>query len=283
MKKYCDYCKENIEISKIQQWGAHRRNCKSNPNREEYLKKLKESANDENKKKVLSDKRKLRENWITFKQNCSKCDAEFELTVTENSYNKGKYKKFCSRSCSNSRIHSEETKKKISVKAKDNIRKGISNKPSGCVRYGADHHNWVKRITTECERCHKLFEHRITEDRKYCSRKCGGGYNENSTNKHRTNYKGYWMDSGLELEFAKRCDELGLKWIKNTKIAIDYIDGNHKLRKYYPDFHLYEIDEWVETKGKFYENELDYYKKKRMEELGFKFQYIYNAKTFTPA
>ena len=51
-------------------------------------------------------------NIYTF--NCQKCGKEYKLELTENEFNKGKYKKFCSRSCANSRIHSEETKQKIS-------------------------------------------------------------------------------------------------------------------------------------------------------------------------
>ena len=63
----------------------------------------------------------------TFKQNhkerfekhiykciCQKCGKEYNIELTEEQYNKGKYSKFCSRSCANRHIVSEETKRKIS-------------------------------------------------------------------------------------------------------------------------------------------------------------------------
>lgn len=53
-----------------------------------------------------------------YKFICGYCGKEYEVEMTENTYNKGKYKKFCSRKCANTRTHSVETKEKISNSVK---------------------------------------------------------------------------------------------------------------------------------------------------------------------
>lgn len=45
---------------------------------------------------------------------CQKCGKEYSLELTELQFLKGKYRHFCSKSCANTRKHSEETKQKIS-------------------------------------------------------------------------------------------------------------------------------------------------------------------------
>lgn len=50
----------------------------------------------------------------TYKITCKHCGKEFEVKCTEYKYNIGKYKHYCSRSCANTRKHSEETKHKMS-------------------------------------------------------------------------------------------------------------------------------------------------------------------------
>lgn len=53
---------------------------------------------------------------------CKKCGKQFEIECTENNYQKGKYKKYCSRSCANSHIVTQETKDKISTSLKNSIK-----------------------------------------------------------------------------------------------------------------------------------------------------------------
>lgn len=57
----------------------------------------------------------------TYNLICQKCGKEYSLELTESQFLKGKYKHFCSRSCANSRQHSEETKQKISQSVLNNI------------------------------------------------------------------------------------------------------------------------------------------------------------------
>lgn len=57
----------------------------------------------------------------TYNLICQKCGKEYSLELTESQFLKGKYKHFCSRSCANTRQHSEETKQKISQGVLNNI------------------------------------------------------------------------------------------------------------------------------------------------------------------
>ena len=45
---------------------------------------------------------------------CKKCGKEFEVDCSEKQYNKDKYNHYCSFSCRNSHIVTNETKQKIS-------------------------------------------------------------------------------------------------------------------------------------------------------------------------
>ena len=87
MEKECKFCGEIIKYDKPQQLGGHLVNCLLNPNRKERLEKISRS-----KKKV-----KL------FNLTCSKCKEEYQVEITQEKFNKGKYNKFCSRKCANSR------------------------------------------------------------------------------------------------------------------------------------------------------------------------------------
>lgn len=57
----------------------------------------------------------------TYNLICQKCGKEYSLELTESQFLKGKYKHFCSKSCANTRQHSEETKRKISQSVLNNI------------------------------------------------------------------------------------------------------------------------------------------------------------------
>ena len=188
---------------------------------------------------------------------CLECEVLFKSLKSDN-------QKFCSQPCSASynnkrRTISEKTKKKISEGVKSYINE------NGLYEILKNKNGWYK----ECPICLKRFY--VTNSIKnkiYCSRDCyhndvesefcdrsGGGYRKNSTRKNRSKYKGYWMDSGSEREFAVLMEEHNIKWIKNSVKFFEYKDKNGKLRKYYPDFYFPEYDFWVEIKGRYYETE----------------------------
>lgn len=117
-----------------------------------------------------------------------------------------------------------------------------------------------RRIVIQCMECNTDFSIIPSEkNRKYCSISCSNKnkYHPNSVIKHTSIYKGYKMDSGAELAFAKLLDEHNISWIKNSSKFFTFTDSKGKLRKYYPDFFLIDYYYWVEIKGKRYIREDD--------------------------
>ncbi len=94
----------------------------------------------------------LKHDRITINKKCIKCNTEFEIErrvkKDGTQYINKKEKKYCSRSCANGRIHSEETKLKISLKHKLNLGPNWkSNKIINCNNCGKKNkkikQNWV--------------------------------------------------------------------------------------------------------------------------------------------
>lgn len=83
-----------------------------------------------------------------FLVDCKTCDKKFTVREREKKFPK-KRKYFCSRSCANTRKHSEETKAKIRASVTENI-------------------NYSKIKYKFC----KICDQRINKYRKYCSKKC---------------------------------------------------------------------------------------------------------------
>ncbi len=94
----CKFCKEKIIGKTAATLGAHVRNCVKNPNRNNSIKKCLET-------KGLIKKE--------YKFNCKKCNDEYTVLLTDYTYNNGKYRRFCNRSCANSREFTIETRNKI--------------------------------------------------------------------------------------------------------------------------------------------------------------------------
>ena len=57
------------------------------------------------------------------------------------------------------------------------------------------------------------------------------------------------MDSTWEVACARRLDELGISWIRNTDIHLNYLTRSKKKRYYIPDFYLPDHDIYIEVKG----------------------------------
>lgn len=181
--------------------------------------------------------------------NCPKCQTLFDPKT------KWGFKKFCSRSCGNSRIRTDEFKQQAREFALKNPR-GWAVNPSNINGAQKNREKWnlLRKIIT-CKECHKEFEVPYSQrSRKYCSVGCSNKnkYHIHSNRKKSCTYKGQKMDSGAELLFAQHCDKHGLKWHKNTTKFFTFTDSKGKVSKYYPDFYLEEYNIWVEIKGKRY-------------------------------
>jgi len=122
---------------------------------------------------------------------CNNCKKEFEIEEREKLFPK-KEKYYCSRSCANSRDWDDDDKKKKSESL-----------------IGRNH---IKRISTICKYCNKIFEHRITENRIFCSNKCSITYsNKNNIDKAikggRASVLNQNRRSKNEIYFSELCKE----------------------------------------------------------------------------
>ena len=57
------------------------------------------------------------------------------------------------------------------------------------------------------------------------------------------------MDSSWEVHMARRLDELGVKWIRDPAIKLQYRTKRGRKRYYIPDFFLPEVGLYIEVKG----------------------------------
>lgn len=250
--KKCKWCNEIINVEKQCLFALHMANCESNPNRKDrfyyYSKKY---------KGIEKSKR------VNITQKCPKCGTEFTLRITENFYKKGKYRKFCSRKCANSKKWSNEHKKKLSIACKNSekVKKANQILTEGRLKARKERKNDGNFICLHCGK--PGINKRRRPNQKYhyeCWLKASGGIRQGSSRGKSGWYKGYWCDSSYELAFLIYCLEHSIKIQRNT-IGFNYnYKGKHHI--YYPDF-------WVNgklTEIKNYRSELTNVKIKSVTE-----------------
>ena len=99
---------------------------------------------------------------------CKKCEKEFIIECTNYIFAKGKFKKYCSYECANSREWDNEAKVKKSLAALNSEK----FKNANSLRKGK-----CKIYKDECLFCKKIIEHKGSKLRKYhkeCWLKCCG-------------------------------------------------------------------------------------------------------------
>jgi len=106
--KICKYCKKEYSDDSGRSFSSHVGSCKMNPASKEKFKKGAATTLAKNKRTIYYFK-------------CKKCNKEYELLLPLKLFNRGKYRKYCCRSCANTRKPSKETKKKISNSVKNNL------------------------------------------------------------------------------------------------------------------------------------------------------------------
>ena len=166
----------------------------------------------------------------TIIKNCPKCNKEFETS------NSKKAKKFCSRSCANSRgPRSAEIKQKISA----SLTGRKCETPKGKFR--------VPRIDKPCLQCNTIFTSIEKENKKYCSNDCwkkqSGGYREGSGRAKTGYYKGIYCGSTYELCWVIYSLDHNVSFTRFGGFLEK--DGI----KYYPDFLLEDGKTIIELKG----------------------------------
>lgn len=231
----CKYCGKDFE--KLQSLVAHYRHCKLNPNfdEEKYKQKNKEISKKSHDTQFFNNQNKeenIKKERILI---CKNCGKEYKLNLSDKEFINGKYSKFCSRSCANTRHHSEETKKKIGLK----IKKIINENPTvfkSC-------HKPIGHYIIYCKECGKEIIYDGQKNKKiYCSKECKhnwlskhtGGYRLGSGHSKSGWYKGIRCDSTWELAFLIYHLDNNL-YIERCNIKRKYIWKN-KEHVYYPDF-----------------------------------------------
>lgn len=135
----CKYC--NKQWSTNQSRNGHQVHCPLNPKKKQIEQKIKQS----NKGKSFNP---ISKHWV--EKICPKCNKVYSVYITKESESLGRYKKFCSISCANSRKHSQQTKDKI----------GFS------VKLAAE-----QKQDSVCERCGDSYlKSIITKNRRYCNK-----------------------------------------------------------------------------------------------------------------
>lgn len=177
--------------------------------------------------------------WVSEQHKCEHCGK-----IMTKYYGSGH---FCSRSCANSRKHSQKTKEKIS--------KSINSKI--IRRYCLDCGKQIRKTNKSgyCRKCY--YKHRIIseETRQKLSENsikhnCGG-FNK----KKCIDYNGKKLDSSYELLVAQSLDKNHINWIRQK--SLKYIDSLGKIHNYTPDFYLPDFDIYLDPKNDFLINNIN--------------------------
>lgn len=161
----CKYCGREFETT--QQLGGHVHLCKNNP---DY---------DYNREACLASCHRANQAQIAYKQIiprdlvCQRCGAHYTLVLSKYKFENGKYSKFCSRSCANSRgKYSEERKSKISQGLRRHWNE-IEKQPRQPRQPLPPGTRGSKKVIKICEYCGKEFIVPTNRrSRKYCCKDC---------------------------------------------------------------------------------------------------------------
>lgn len=182
------------------------------------------------------EKAKKLQDWIDSKPECETCGK-----IMTEKFGSGR---FCSRRCSNTRTHSDESKAKIARKAKLNASK------QAATRRIKDIERYMQN-PNRCKNCGAILQYDMRE-RKTCGEQCAkqliGINSRNSAQRkggnnnvqgvrgtaHYGTYNGIHCDSSFELAFVIYCLEHDIKFERNTR-GFNYI-FNDENKKYFPDF-----------------------------------------------
>lgn len=176
-------------------------------------------------------------------------------------------KKFCNSSCSatfNNKQRSKETRNKQALSAsktiKNKIEKGLIkiNNPKG--------NNLVPKIKQHCKKCNSEYYTIPSRKRKFCNRKCTGGYREGSGRSHSGYYKGIYCASTYELAWIIYNLDHNIKF---SRFDGYLTDGS---LKYYPDF-IIDNNTIIEIKG--YHTSLVDEKEKLAKSKGYNIKILY--------
>lgn len=185
---------------------------------------------------------------FTYNLICPKCGKSFKKEIKEYKFRNSNGKFYCSRTCANSRKHTDSTKLKIANSVKEFAIKNGYKEPEEkfCKLCG------IKLCkTNKSNLCHNCLW-KPEERRKFLSQRLkgsgAGGYRENAAKGLRGKYHGIHCDSTWELVYLVYQLDHGIEIIRNTD-GFEYEFENEK-HIYYPDFKV--GDTYIEIKGREY-------------------------------
>ena len=265
-----------------------------------HLQKGKKRTEEQLKKQ----KQTIKNRWKIFMVNCFKCNKEIQISeYNTNEPKKEKY--YCSRSCANSHIRTEESKKKTSDSIKNLIKIG---KAPGFIKNQMNYQPKEHKIyTKQCLLCNKEFD-TTNIKQQFCSVLCarknnmhimslkyqqkiknnpdwwsqfqknlyasGKQYVAGGTTKW-YNYKDIKVQGTYELRTCfildKWKEEGKIKGWEYTNDRIEYIGLDNEKHSYLLDFKVFENNSsfyYIETKG--YKKDNDELKWKATIDKGYK-------------
>ena len=218
----CKYCGKSFETGP--KLGSHYLHCEKNPSYQDIKLKILDSRSRKNNKKIRT-------------LICVVCGKSYELLLTDNAYNKGKYKKCCCKSCSNKLTFKNKNLESINKKRSE------ANKSF----YKSTH----LRVCCNCGV--EYWDNINYHSKKYCSKECMemsrhnklsiaakrnnlGGLSLNTTHTFykKGYYKGIYCDSSWELAYLIYCLEHNISITRNYDFLEYEFEG--KKFKFYPDF-----------------------------------------------
>ena len=111
----CKFCKKEIYGTHHNKYQAHQRWCLKNPNRNKTISQFQQASKLGSQ--VANKNRQINAAKLNKKYNhllqCKKCKRNYILKISDKDFKSGKYSKYCSRSCANTRFHTKSEKNKI--------------------------------------------------------------------------------------------------------------------------------------------------------------------------
>lgn len=182
---------------------------------------------------------------------CLKCENEIGIDWRKDRQYAKKFPlQYCSRACANSKVHSEETKSKVSATLKAGNQQGLYTPRSECAKPS---YSWAKVSKLQsCTWCGTEFTSVRTVSgawKRICCDSCYiASKKKNAGGNKSTIYNGIRFDSNWEVQMVKFFEEYNIDYTIPTE-SVPWIDSNGKAHKYFPDFYLPALDLYVDPKN----------------------------------
>lgn len=242
-------CECGKEFDNPQKFNGHKSHCLVHNElngKTDYLletDRARHSKTSETLKKAFEEKREsVKISWVSEQHTCEKCGK-----IMTEKFGSGR---FCSRVCANSRVHSNETKEKISksvatavaksdsrMKNNRSYNESLYNEHPKLCRDCGKQLTYDERHKDRCKVCAKIYSHKLRSNKsKELAASRGGNINICGVRgccKYGT-YNNIHCDSSWELAFVYYCVKNSIAVERNYN-GFPYIKNGEE-HLYYPDF-----------------------------------------------